>query len=90
MRDFSEMTKIRILIFKDNQSCIRMLGRHRSTQHTKHVEHKYHFIHNLKNGDKLDVKYCPSDQMITELLINPLKEVNQRKCVKGTGLINDC
>src|SRR6218665_950177 len=55
-------------LFEDNQSCIKLLQNEKSSHRTKHVATKFHFVRDLYKSKKLDVKYCPSERMIADLL----------------------
>ena len=74
------------VLYEDNQSCIKMLQSDKASHRTKHIETKYHFVRELYKEKKLDVKYCPSESMIADLLTKPLEAVKIRKFTSEIGL----
>src|SRR6218665_122649 len=78
---------IHSLLFEDNQSCIKLLQNEKSSHTTKHVATKFHFVRDLYKSKELDVKYCPSERMIADLLTKPLEAVKTRKFTLDIGLI---
>lgn len=59
----------------DNQSCMKLADRQKFSNKTKHVDTKYHFIRDLKEKNTIDLKYCPTDQNIADMLTKPLNGV---------------
>ena len=72
--DFNQDIEQPIVIFEDNQSCVKMLQKDKTavSQRTKHIATKYHFIRDLYQSQIVDVRYLPSEQMIADLLTKPL------------------
>jgi hypothetical protein len=61
-----------VKFYEDNQSVLKMLVQEKSSNRTKHIDTKYHFIKDhFKNGT-IDCVYCPSEEMIADLLTKPL------------------
>ncbi len=75
------------VLFEDNQSCIKLLQNEKSSHRTKHVATKFHFVRDLYKSKELDVKYCPSERMIADLLTKPLEAVKTRQFTLDIGLI---
>src|SRR6218665_294510 len=69
------------VLFEDNQSCIKLLQNEKSSHRTKH------FVRDLYKSKELDVKYCPSERMIDDLLTKPLEAVKTRQFTLDIGLI---
>ncbi len=44
-----------------------------SSKQTKHIKAKYLYIHHYHNSAKLDLQYCPTDQMWADVLTKSLQ-----------------
>lgn len=91
--------KTSILIFEDNQSCIKMLKSDTWSQHTKHTETKYYFICNSnKSGNLMSnivqvIKWsqtCWQNPSRLRSKENLLKELDISVTVKSGGLVQCC
>ena len=67
-------TNARIL-YQDNQSAILLEcnGTKSSSKCTHHLNIQYFFITNRINVRELDVKYCPTEEMVTDFFTKPLQ-----------------
>ena len=59
-------------ILEDNQSTICLANNPVSHGRTKHVELKYHFIRDQVGQGKIILTYCPSQEMIADVLTKSL------------------
>ncbi len=53
-----------LIVYEDNQSAIQIAKNPQFHRRTKHIEIKYHFIRELR--------YCPTEEMIADLLTKGL------------------
>jgi len=61
-----------IVIYEDNQGCIELVRDSKFSYKTKHIDTKYKHIRDLvQNGDIL-CEYCPTEEMVADLLTKPL------------------
>ena len=61
------------IIYEDNQSCIKMLYQKELNHHTtKHINPKFHLTRQLIKNQELIIKYCPTGQMVADILTKPL------------------
>ena len=60
------------VIFEDNQSAICIAKSQISRRRTKHIEIKFHFIRDLVEADRINLVYCPSEDMIADMLTKGL------------------
>ena len=70
------------LIFEDNQSAICMAKNPQFHGRSKHINIKFHFIREQVNANKIQLKYCPSEDILADLLtkgISPEKFARLRK-----------
>jgi len=57
-----------MMIFEDNQSAICMDKNPQFHGRTKHIELKYHFIRKQIKSGTVELKYCPTENMIADML----------------------
>lgn len=78
MDDVREPVK-KILLYEDNQSAIRQLESERLERRSKHVDTKFQFIKDLVQQGVLTVVYCPSENMVADMLTKPLNKIKLMK-----------
>ena len=71
---------------EDNQSCIKFVDCENIKQHAKHIDTKYHYVKQLKDAKIIQVQYCPTEEMLADLLTKPLEAVKLKKFVNLIGL----
>ena len=72
-RDMTLMNKY--IVFKDNMSALWLEknGRVSSSKRTKHIKAKYVLIKDYYDAGKIDVKFCPTNEMWADVLTKPLQ-----------------
>ncbi len=88
LKDLNETQQHVAKFYEDNQSCIKMLEIERFNQRTKHIETKYHFVCDLKKEGKIQVKYCPTEDMVADMLTKPLSKIKLNKFRDAIGLVD--
>lgn len=63
------------LIYEDNQGCIEMVRDGKFSFKTKHIDTKYKMIRDLVKKEIIDCEYCPTEEMIADLMTKPLSVV---------------
>ena len=74
------------VIFGDNQGAIALSKNPVNRQRSKHIDVRYHFIRTEINSGKVVVEYCPTTDMIADVMIKPVtkaKLVNFRDFLFG-------
>ncbi len=61
-----------VTIFEDNQGAIKLSKAQRDHSRTKHIDIRHHFIRQLVEDGQIHLEYCPTDQMIADILTKPL------------------
>ena len=56
------------LIFEDNQSAISMAKNPQFHGRSKHINIKFHFVREQVGSNKICLKYCPSENMLADIL----------------------
>jgi len=73
-------------ILEDNQSCIALAANPVHHARTKHIDIKYHFIRDYIDKGDIDVVYCPTKEMVTDVLTKPLARPAFEVHVKALGV----
>ena len=60
------------VIYEDNQSAIAMARSPQLHGHAKHISIKYHFILDIATDGRVEVNYCPTQEMIADMLAKGL------------------
>lgn len=74
-------------IFEDNQSCLKLISSNKFSNRTKHIETKYHFVKDCVNKNMFDFQYCPTDEMIADLLTKPLSSKRIQVLREHCGIV---
>lgn len=75
-----------VMIGEDNQSCLKMLDSEKFSNRTKHVATKFHFIRDLRQSKEIFYQYCPTEQMVADLLTKPLSRIKIEALRFSSGL----
>lgn len=86
MEDFGEPEQKPLTIKEDNQSCIKFVAAERTTRRSKHVDTKHCYVKELCERKVLQLKYCPTEDMIADVLTKPVGAVKHRKLSSLLGL----
>lgn len=61
-----------IVIYDDNQAAIKISQSEKYHSRTKHIDVKIHFIRALQEEKLLEVTYCSTENMLTDMFTKPL------------------
>lgn len=61
-----------ILIYEDNQSCLKLIGDERLSNRTKHIDTRYNFVKDYIEKKIVSCTYCPTENMLADLFTKPL------------------
>lgn len=75
MTDIGEKSTGPVVVREDNQSCISMLNNDWSSRKSKHIDTRYNFVRDLVAKRVVAVEYCPTGQMVADILTKPLPRV---------------
>lgn len=85
LKDF-HVANEKIMMYEDNQSCLRFLDGEKFGNKSKHIEIKYYFAKELKKLNRVNFQYCQTENMIAYMLTKPLESVKLRKLTQLIGL----
>ena len=57
-----------VLIFEDNQGAIALSKNPANHQRSKHINVRYHVIRSAQNAGKIIIKYCPTADMVADVM----------------------
>ncbi|KFD63196.1 hypothetical protein M514_08359 [Trichuris suis] len=63
-----------VLVFEDNQACIKMVDSDRLGARTKHIDVCHHHLRYLRAQKIIMLYYCPSSKMLADILTKPLSK----------------
>lgn len=87
LEDLGEKQNSATCILEDNQSCIHFVNSDRTTRRSKHIETKTNYVRELCEEDRLQLSYCPTDEMVADALTKPLGTLKTQKFSKMMGLM---
>lgn len=62
-----------ITIYEDNQSCMKLIQNQKISNRSKHIDIKYFYIRDLIDKNSIHIEYCPSDNMVADIMTKPLQ-----------------
>ena len=68
-----------VLIFEDNQGTIALSYNPVSRQRSKHIDIRYHFIRGVLNKGDITLQYCPTSDMVADILTKPSTKFHLNK-----------
>lgn len=72
------------IVHEDNQGTIALAKNPVNRQRSKHVDIKYHFIRSIVGEGKVTLMYCPTDDMVADIMTKPATKM---KLLKFTPVI---
>lgn len=74
------------ILFEDNQPCIATTKNPIISERVKHIDLKYHWIRNEVKQKNLELVYCPSADMVADILTKPLPKASFIKHGASMGI----
>ena len=74
-------------LFCDNQSAIALTKEHQYHARTKHIDVRFHFIRWIIEDGKLRLIYCPTKEMVADVLTKALTSTKVKFFVQELGLV---
>ena len=76
LRDMDEASMYTcVTVYEDNQGAIALRRNPVNRQRTKHTDVRHHFVRNALEEGKIDIKYCPTEHMVADLLTKPMSRL---------------
>ena len=79
------------ILYQDNKSAILLEknGKKSSSKSTKHIAIRYYFITDRVKADELNIKYCPTGDMVADYFTKPLQGKKFYQFCKETMNLKD-
>jgi Reverse transcriptase (RNA-dependent DNA polymerase)/Integrase core domain/GAG-pre-integrase domain len=75
-------------LFSDNQSAIALTKEHQYHARTKHIDVRFHFIRWIIEDGKLRLIYCPTNEMVADILTKALVSAKVKHFASELGLVS--
>lgn len=72
MSDLHDQQAEAVPLYEDNQSAICIAKNPQSHHKMKHVDIKYHYVRDKVQDGTIEIRYCPTDDMIADILTKGL------------------
>ncbi len=59
-------------LYSDNQSTIALSKDHQYHARTKHIDIRFHFVHWVVEEGKISLVYCPTNEMVADIMTKAL------------------
>lgn len=86
LNDLGEPYDGPVKVMEDNQSCIAFASSERTTRRSKHIETRENYVRELCHDGIIKLEYCPTEDMVADILTKPLGTIKQRKFSEMMGL----
>ena len=73
-------------LYCDNQSAIALTQNENYHACTKHIDIRYHFIRFVVNEGKINIIYCPTNEMAADTLTKALPSIKAKHFARALGL----
>ena len=71
-----------VTVFEDNQGAIALSKNPVNRQRSKHIDIRYHFVRDILQEGKIDIKYCPTEHMVADVLTKATNKFRIQKFKK--------
>ncbi len=75
-----------VMVMEDNQGAIAIARNPIAHSRTKHIDIRYHYIREALQDDVISLQYCPTNEMIADLLTKPLSKPQFERLRLGLGM----
>lgn len=76
-----------ILIYCDNQGAYKLAQNPVFHNRTKHIDIKFHHVREVVRNKEVELKYCPTNDMIADILTKNLSKVKHLYFVNLLGIV---
>lgn len=72
LKDFKQLEKDPTTIYEDNQSCLKLIKEEKLSNRSKHIDVHTYFVKDHVDKGTIKCIYCPTEDMVADLLTKPL------------------
>jgi Reverse transcriptase (RNA-dependent DNA polymerase)/gag-polypeptide of LTR copia-type/Integrase core domain/GAG-pre-integrase domain len=73
-------------LLSDNQAAIKLIKHPIASMRSKHIDVQHHFVRERAARGEVVFDYCPTSEMVADILTKPLPAMKFKKCMAGMGL----
>ena len=88
IEDFEQKKLEKTIIYEDNQSCLKLICNNKYSNRTKHIDTKFHYVKDLRVTGAVDYQYCPTEEMLADMLTKALGKIKLKSMAERSGLIS--
>jgi hypothetical protein len=74
------------VLYGDNQGSIALANNPEYHARTKHIDIQYHFIRECVQSGKIDLQYCPTNDMLADGMTKPMARDRHEDLLKRMGM----
>ena len=86
VQDLKEPQNKASVVYEDNQAAIKISENPINHPKTKHIATKYHFTREQLESGQIALEFCPTEQMIADIMTKPLGRCRFETLRRGLGL----
>ena len=86
MKDLGNKLKAATLLYEDNQGAIELSRNPKHHNRTKHIDISYHFIREKVASNEIVVEYCPSVEMLADIMTKGLPKATFERLRNALGV----
>lgn len=76
-------------VHEDNQSCMKLVDSDKIERRSKHIETRYFFVRDLQEKGIIRLQYCPTEDMLADLMTKPLARIKLENLRMEIGIRSD-
>ena len=74
------------VVHEDNQGALAFSRNPTSHQRSKHIDVRHHYVRDMVRSGDVHLVYCPSGQMLADMLTKPVDRIIFERCWDGLGV----
>nr|XP_034827804.1 secreted RxLR effector protein 161-like [Maniola hyperantus] len=75
IQELLDLTSVKVTVFIDNQSAIRLIENGVINRRSKHIDVRFKFIHEKVKNSDLMIKYCPTSEQTADIFTKVLTRI---------------
>ena len=75
-------------IMSDNQGSIALAKNPKHHSRTKHIDVQHHFIREMVDMEVIELRYCPTQEMVADVLTKALAKDRHETLRRAMGLVS--
>ena len=89
LQDFGYVANSPIIIHTDSQSAMMLVDDKKFSNRSKHIDIRYHYIRELVKNGIIQLRYCPTETNIADLMTKPLGPLRTSQLRRKAQLEDD-